>query len=141
DKPEMEEPPPPMTLMQLEMALNPGSGDAVGDFGFSDFQGVDVMSDMQIFDIGDLDKNPRALFQVEPNYPYSLQQAQIEGWCTVEFVITDKGSVIRARAVRSSHREFENPAVESIMRSKWQPGKKDGKNVNVRVRQKILFTL
>ena len=34
------------------MALNPGAGDAVGDFGFGDFDtGIDAMSDMEIFDL------------------------------------------------------------------------------------------
>jgi len=141
EKPEVEEPPPPMTLAQLEMALNPGSGDAVGDYGFGDFKDVNLEEDFQIFDLKDLDKKPRPLFQVEPNYPYSLQQAQIEGWCMVEFVIDDNGNVRRARAYKSSHREFEQPAIDSIMRSRFEPGRKDGKNVATRVRQRIDFKL
>jgi len=142
EKPEMEEPPPPMTLTQLELALNPGAGNAAGDFGFGDFNtGIDALADMQIFDLQDLDKQPRPLFQIKPVYPYSLKQAQVQGWVQVEWVIDPQGRVLRPRAVKSTHREFEQPAVEAIMRSKWQPGKKDGKNVAVRVRQRIDFTL
>ena len=141
DKPDINEPPPPMTLAQLEMALNPGSGNAMGDFGFGDFDtGIDAFEGMQIFDLKDLDKQPKAIYQVKPNYPYALKQAQIAGWVLLEWLIDENGRVLRARAVESTHREFEQPAIDSIMRSKWQPGKKDGKNVNVRVRQRMDFT-
>ena len=141
DKPDMEEPPPPMSLTQLEMALNPGSGNAMGDFGFNDFDtGIDALEGMQIFELGDLDKHPRPLFQVKPNYPYSLKQAQIAGWVQLEWIIDPNGKVLRPRALKSSHREFEQPAIESILRSKWQPGRKDGQNVAVRVRQRMDFT-
>ena len=140
EKPEVEEPPPPMTLNQLEMALNPGAGDAVGDFGFGDFDtGIDAMADMEIFDLRDVDKLPRALFQVEPHYPYALKQAKIAGWVQLEWVIDDSGKVLRPRVVKSSHREFNQPAIESIMRSKWSPAKKGGKNVAVRVTQRMDF--
>jgi protein TonB len=140
DKPEMEEPPPPMTLSQLEMALNPGAGNAMGDFGFGDFDtGIDALGDMEIFDLRDVDKLPRALFQVEPNYPYSLKQAKIGGYVDLEWVIDVNGRVLKPRVVKSSHREFNQPAIESIMRSKWTPARKDGKPVAVRVKQRMDF--
>lgn len=140
EKPEMEEPPPPMTLSQLEMALNPGAGNAMGDFGFGDFDtGIDALGDMEIFDLRDVDKLPRALFQVDPNYPYSLKQAKIGGWVQLEWVIDATGKVLRPRVVKSSHREFNQPAIDSIMRSKWSPARKGGKPVAVRVTQRMDF--
>ena len=140
EKPEVEEPPPPMTLSQLEMALNPGSGNAMGDFGFGDFDsGIDALGDMEIFDLRDVDKLPRALFQVEPNYPYSLKQAKISGWVQLEWIIDENGKVLKPRVVKSSHREFNQPAIESIMRSNWSPARKGGKAVNVRVTQRMDF--
>jgi len=140
EKPEVEEPPPPMTLSQLEMALNPGSGNAMGDFGFGDFDaGIDALGDMEIFDLRDVDKLPRALFQVDPNYPYSLKQAKIGGWVQLEWVIDDSGKVLKPRVIKSSHREFNQPAIESIMRSKWSPAQKGGKPVAVRVTQRMDF--
>jgi len=142
EKPEMEEPPPPMTLAQLELALNPGAGDASGDFGFGDFNtGINALEDMKIFDPQDLDQNAKALFRVKPVYPYSMKQAQVKGWVMVEWIIDANGRVLRARPVKSSHREFEQPAVECVMRSKWQAGKKNGRNVASRVRMRIDFTL
>lgn len=141
DEPEMDEPPPPMTLSQLEMALNPGSGDAVGDFGFGDFNtGIDALEGMQIFSLADVDKKPAALVWVDPVYPYNMLQNKIRGSVTVEFVLDAKGKVHRARAIKSTHREFETPAIEAVQRSTWQPASKDGNPVACRVRAPVNFT-
>lgn len=141
DEPEMEEPPPPMTLSQLEMALNPGSGDAVGDFGFGDFNtGIDALEGMQIFSLADVDKKPAALVWVDPVYPYNMLQNKIRGSVTVEFVLDAKGKVHRARAIKSTHREFETSAIEAVQRSTWQPASKDGTPVNCRVRVPVNFS-
>lgn len=141
DEPEMDEPPPPMTLSQLEMALNPGSGDAVGDFGFGDFNtGIDALAGMKIFSLADVDKLPRAIFQSKPQYPYSLQQSRTKGSVTIQCVLTAEGKPIQVRAVKSSHREFETPAIESVRRSTYSPAKKDGKAVAVKIRVPVNFT-
>lgn len=141
DEPELDEPPPPMTLSQLEMALNPGSGDAVGDFGFGDFSsGIDALSGMEIFSLADVDKKPVALVWVDPIYPYSLQQSKTRGSVVVEFVLDANGKVHRPQIVRSTHREFETPAKDAVMRSTWQPAAKDGKPVASRVRAPVNFT-
>lgn len=141
EEPKMDEPPPPMSLAQLEMALNPGSGNAMGDFGFGDFDAdIDALDGMKIFSLADVDKRPAALFQSKPIYPYSLQQSKTKGSVTVEFVLDANGKVHRARAIKSTHREFEQPAIDSIMRSTWTPASKDGKPVACRVRAPIVFT-
>lgn len=142
DKPEMEEPPPPMTLDQLEMALNPGSGDAVGDFGFGDMGGdIDTLGDMKIFDLSEVDQQPQVIVMPEPVYPYQLQQSKTSGSCTVEFVLDDKGKIQRARAVKSTNRLFEQPAIDAVMRAKIKPARKDGKPVTCRVRIPIEFNI
>lgn len=140
EEPEIEEPPPPMTLAQLEMALNPGSGNAMGDFGFNDFNAdINAADDMMIFDLKDLDEQPRALWQATPVYPYALQKARVKGWVDLEWVITPENRVIRTRIIKSSHREFEQPAIDAIVKSKWKTGKKGGKYVATRVKQRISF--
>ena len=143
DEPEMEEPPPPMTLAQLEMALNPGAGDAVGDFGFGDFNsGIDALAGMKIFSLADVDKKPRAIAQAKPIYPYSLQKSKIKGEVLLEFILDDKGKVHRPVAISSSHRDFEQPAIDAVRRWIFEPARKDGKPVAVnRVRVRIDFTL
>ncbi|MCH6256362.1 energy transducer TonB [Puniceicoccaceae bacterium K14] len=141
EEPEMEEPPPPMTLAQLEMALNPGQGGAMGDFGFNDFDtSIDAAASMEIFNLNELDQHPRAVHQIKPVYPYAMKQASVKGWVKCEWVIEPSGKCSRVRAVESSHREFEQPAIDAIIKSKWKPGRKDSKDVATRVSQRISFT-
>lgn len=140
EEPDIEEPPPPMTLAQLEMALNPGQGGAMGDFGFNDFDAsIDASASMKIFDISELDERPRPVFQIAPRYPYAMKQASVKGWVDCEWVIEANGSCSRVRAKDSSHREFEEPTIDAIIKSKWKAGKKDGKAVATRVVQRITF--
>lgn len=141
EEPEMEEPPPPMTLAQLEMALNPGSGDAVGDFGFGDFSsGIDALEGMEIFSLKDVDKKPSVMIESKPQYPYSLQQSKTKGSAIVEFVLDANGKVHRARVIKSTHREFEQPAIDAVMRSTWNPAAKEGKPVACKIRIPINFS-
>jgi|GEM_PF-5651094 len=96
----------------------------------------------EIFDAGDvtIDVKPKPLLQVRPYYPSNLKFSGIEGFVVVEWVILPDGSVIRPRAVRSSHIEFEGPAIASIRASKWKAGEVRGTKVAVRVRQRVDFT-
>ncbi len=141
EEPEMEEPPPPMTLAQLEMALEPGSGNATGDFGFGNFgDSIDALDDMQIFDLADVDKAPFALVQSDPVYPYSMQQAKVRGSATVRFVIDATGKVRRARVIKSTHREFEQPAIDAVNRSTFSPAEKGGQAVACNAQLVVQFT-
>lgn len=141
DEPEMDEPPPPMTLAQLEMALEPGTGGATGDFGFGDYgKEIDALAGMQIFNLSDVDQKPSALIMSKPQYPYSMQQSKQKGEVVVEFVLDPEGNVHRARAVKSTNREFEQAAIDCVIRSTWNPAKKDAKPVACKVRIPILFS-
>lgn len=94
-----------------------------------------------LFDIRDLDQSIVPRVRVPANYPFELKRNGIEGWARVRFIVTTTGDVIDAYATGSSHREFEQPAIEAVMRWKFRPGKKGGRNVNVRAEQEITFTI
>lgn len=142
EKPKLEKPTPKLTIHELAILLSPGMG-GVGSSSIAiDTVGlIDPEVDITIFDIKDLDRKPHALFQTEPVYPYSLKQQKIEGWVIIEWIISETGRVMRSRVIQSSHREFQQPALDSISSSKWKPGEISGKAVNSRVRQKITFSL
>ncbi|MGY8845704.1 MAG: TonB family protein [Gammaproteobacteria bacterium] len=65
----------------------------------------------------------------------------MEGWVIIEWIISETGRVMRSRVIQSSHREFQQPALDSISSSKWKPGEISGKAANSRVRQNITFSL
>ena len=92
-----------------------------------------------LFNIGDLDQQPQARVRQAPNYPYDMRRAGINGSVVVEFIISTEGDVIDSRVVKSSHREFEMPALQAVQKWKFKPGKRHGQVVNVRASQLLEF--
>jgi protein TonB len=70
-----------------------------------------------------------------------MSRAGISGEVVVEFIISANGDVVDTRVIRSSHREFEVPAMQAVQKWKFKPGRKAGKNVSTRVSQLIEFNL
>jgi protein TonB len=95
----------------------------------------------QLFDLSSLDQVPVPVFRVRPVYPYELQRAGTAGRATVEFIVDSTGRVSDARAVDSTHREFENPAVQAVLKWKFRPGRKGGAAVSTRMQINIAFDL
>lgn len=141
EKPEIEVIPPPMTLTMLESLINlngKGIGVAI-DAGRSFLKPEDTTSDL--FELTDLDKHPRVIVAAKPVYPYQMKVTKMQGSVMVEFVIERDGNVSRPRVFESSHRDFEQAAISAILKSKWQPGQKNGEAVRSRVRLPVNFQL
>ncbi len=137
---EMEKEPPRLSLDQLEMALNPSMGD-VGS-GLNVDLSIDSKSlgtDDLIFEIDDVEEIPRAIRRIQPNYPAVLKRKNVEGLVSLIFVIDTNGSVLSPTIERSTHVEFEEPALDAIRRWKFTPGKRGGEAVKVRVRLPLQF--
>ena len=92
-----------------------------------------------LFNIGDLDQQPVARVRQAPTYPYDMRRAGINGTVVVEFIINTEGDVIQTQVVKSSHREFEMPALQAVQKWKFKPGRKGGRVVNVRASQLLEF--
>jgi len=139
--PEMERELQKIDLRQLEVLLNTtGDGSSYLDIG--DPAQIFMPAKFEdLYDLSDLDRKPKALFQVEPVFPYNLKNQRIEGWVILEWIITSSGRVTQVKAIQYSHREFVQPAIDSISKSKWEPGEVSKEPVNTRVRQKISFNL
>ncbi len=86
-----------------------------------------------------LDRLPRAMVQPSPNYPDTLRQNGITGSVMVEFVVDTAGRVVRAEAVRWTHREFADPAVRAVLRWRFEPGTLNGRKVSFRMAVPIEF--
>ena len=92
-----------------------------------------------LFNIGDLDQQPVARVRQAPTYPYDMRRAGINGSVVVEFIISTDGDVIQTQVVKSSHREFEMPALQAVQKWKFKPGRRRGQVVNVRASQLLEF--
>ncbi|HEY0862781.1 MAG TPA: TonB family protein [Lacunisphaera sp.] len=91
--------------------------------------------------LGSGDIRPKALWQPRPQYPKIMSDHSLEGEVVVEFIIDTKGSVREPRIVRSTHKEFEAPAIEAVMQWRFTPGQRNGREVATRVSQIVVFNL
>lgn len=143
-KPELREQPRPLSLSQIEMALNPGIGSALeGDFSL-DFAGMDALPDtvaeMRIFDLAEVDRTPEAIRTVPPQYPPRLQAERVAGIVVVEFIVDEDGAVRQPKLRRGAPQpEFNRAALAALEQYRFSPGLKDGQAVRVRMMQEFEF--
>jgi len=123
-------PPPPPGLTPSKGAITIPVNKPGANFG----KGIS-----NLFNVGDLDQQPVARVRQAPTYPYDMRRAGINGTVVVEFIINTEGDVIQTQIVRSSHREFEMPAIQAVSKWKFKPGRKGGRVVNVRASQLLEF--
>lgn len=141
--PDMQPPPPNLSISQMELALNPGIGDAgSGAFSFEGF-GVtpDAASDMDIFEIRDLDRPPRRIRTMAPVHPPHLRAARVQGHVTLLVVIERNGTVKVDEVVEAPVRDFVPAAVEAAQQCLFEPPTKNGEPVRARYRFTIRFSL
>lgn len=96
---------------------------------------------MQVFDIKNLDQQPVARVRTPPQYPFEMRRAGVTGEVMVDFIVDQNGDVQNAYAVKSTQREFEQPAVAAVTKWKFKPGRKGGRAVNTHMQVPIVFTL
>ncbi|MDP2138312.1 MAG: TonB family protein [Candidatus Didemnitutus sp.] len=94
-----------------------------------------------LFDVANLDQPPVLRVPVQPNYPFEMRRAGISGEVLVEYIVDSNGRVNQAQVVRSTQREFEQPAMQAVLKWQFRPGRKGGRSVNTRVQQIITFNL
>lgn len=118
----------PVKTLVDHTGLQNGTGVGLGGLGNGVIPGV-----------ANLDRVPRAMVQPSPDYPTALRHDGISGSVTVEFVVDTTGRVMRADAVKWTHREFVEPAVRAVLRWRFEPGTLDGRKVRFRMAVPIEF--
>lgn len=82
------------------------------------------------------------LVRINPQYPRDAAMNQIEGHVTIEFTITESGSVRDPRVIDSDPpRVFDREAVRAILRWKFKPRVVDGTAIARQAVQTIEFNL
>ncbi|MCS6770616.1 MAG: energy transducer TonB [Kiritimatiellae bacterium] len=142
--PEIAEEAPPLDLSQLELALNPGSGDGFGDMVARltqiDPASAQVDADA-IFSSADLDQMPRPVFQPPPEYPAELRRKRIEGTVYVVFVVDKNGRVVNPSVQASSNPALDASALQAVRRWRFEPGRRRGQPVQFKMRVPITFAV
>jgi len=123
--PEAPPPPPDLEIAEVEQVRTPmpdinmpdlnlsmtGSGPMLGNVGMNRTEEGDVVP----------------LVRIAPQYPRDALMNGLEGYVTVEFTITETGSVINPRVTDSSPpRVFDRAATRAILRWKYKPRIIDG---------------
>ena len=142
--PELEPEAPPLDLSQLELALNPGMGEALfGDFKIDLLQqlgGAEGGGDLErIFSLAELDQRPRVLFQRMPNFPPELRRGNRQGTVYVVFLVDTDGRVISPKVDKATDPAFERSALEAVSQWRFEPGTRNGEKVQFKMRVPITF--
>ena len=139
EKPELQEEQQMLTLSQLELALNPGAG-GVGIYaGLNPKVSTDAIAEMKIFDLSEVDREPRPLVRIPPQYPPKLLLNRVSGRVDLLIVIDEEGRVTDYQVRRFTHNEFKREVTRVIRQWKFSPAMKDGRKVAVRKVQPFYF--
>jgi periplasmic protein TonB len=142
--PDLQEPPQMLDLSQLESALNPGlGGAATASFDLGAFSAsIDTREELQIFDVIELDRVPRRVRTVMPEYPPELLSRGVTGSVSLVIIIDQQGEVtVESVADWSGDRGFIQPTRLALTRCRYEVPTKDGQPVRARYRVTIPFQL
>lgn len=128
-------------LKPMEVVFGPLNYDGLHDNGvYLPGTTQDALDDIA-HEIGDLTKPPRALRAKSPIFPSELKMAGISGMVRVQYIVRADGTVSNIRIIKSTHKLFSDAAIRAIRKWIFQPGEKEGRQVNTRVRQAIPFNI
>ena len=93
-----------------------------------------------IYDLSQLDQKPVVKFTKPPLYPAEEMKTGIAGEVQLEFILDPNGDVSAVQVIKSSNRNFEPSAIAALHQWKFEPLKKDGIAVSVRLQQQFIYT-
>jgi protein TonB len=92
-----------------------------------------------VFALSDLDEAPVVSAQVSPTYPPHLKALRVPDAVTLTFVVDATGAVRDVQVVEPGQPDCDAAAVAAVSRWVYQPGRKAGQPVAVRLTQKVAF--
>lgn len=96
----------------------------------------------EIYSLAETDVKPKVVGRRRPPvYPFKMKRARISGEVILQFMVDSTGTVRDVEVVRSTHRDFEAPAMDAVGEWRFTPAQKDGKPANCRLQVPITFTL
>jgi len=84
---------------------------------------------------------PKVVRESKPDYPVSAKQKGIRGSVELEVVVKKDGTVGDVKVKKSLDSELDEEAVKAMKKWEFEPGKKDGKPVDVLIDVEMTFTL
>lgn len=115
-----------------------GLGNGSGG-GFGDGAGGGVGGG--VYRVGNGVTQPSILAKVDPEYSEEARKAKYSGTVTLAIIVDTEGKARDIHVVKSLGMGLDEKAIEAVMKWKFNPGKKDGKAVNVRATIEVNFRL
>lgn len=95
----------------------------------------------QIYRVGGGVSRPVQIKRPAPEYTPEARAAKIEGGVVLEMVVNVQGTTEEIRVVKSLDPGLDRKAIEAVREWTFEPGRKDGKPVAVRVTIEHRFKL
>jgi protein TonB len=94
------------------------------------------------FEMGELDRPPRAVVRREPQYPYRARQRRIEGQVRVRFLVGTDGTTSEIRVLEAEPEGvFEQAVLDAVAGWRFEPGVLAGRPVAAWMVTPIVFDL
>lgn len=134
---------PPINLNERFNAADFSGRGVEGGIATGVVGGTGPVLDTEVFLDADVDQPVVPISQPNPRYPPVMQSAGVEGRVDLQYVVDTTGHVEPAslKILRSSHKAFEEPAREVILKSVFRPARIRGKAVRQLVQQAVTFKI
>ncbi len=141
--PGLEEEPPQLSLDQLDLVLNPGTGGSLlGDFALPTIDLGSAQQALQDFvDFANLDQTPRPIGVTGFNFPSRLLKKKVSGKIVLLLKLNERGEVLDAELESSNLPEFDSFVVGEVKRWKFTAPTQQGRPVQAKARLPIPITI
>lgn len=155
DAPEIEKPKPPegpkehtvqaklpelVTPVETQPIVPTFEAPSLVPHGVGSFVTGSFWTPEKLFEPGELDQRPNPIHRVKPEYPHEKKLQKVDGWARVVFVVDELGRVRDPEVEAASGRDFGEAALRAIRSWRFEPGMKDGRAVQTRLRQPFTFS-
>lgn len=137
--PELEVEPPQLSLDQLDIALNPGTGGSLaGDFAMPTIRtSGGALGTEDFVDFSDLDEMPRPVGVSGFDFPRRLRSKPASGRIVLLIKLDETGSVLEAQIDSSDLPNFDDFIVSEVSGWKFTPPTQNGHPVRAQARLPI----
>lgn len=87
------------------------------------------------------DELPVPVTTTLPEYPRHLRKDGLSGVVSLSVRVSETGKVTDAKVVKSTHKDFEEPALAAVKEWRFKPATKGGKPVELTIRLPLKFSL
>jgi TonB family protein len=84
---------------------------------------------------------PRVVYQIDPEFSEEARKAKYQGNCVLGLIVDASGRPTKIRVLNALGMGLDEKAIESVKNWKFEPGKKDGRDVAVEIAVEVDFHL